>query len=227
VVPNGVDASLFPTISREQARAELGLNPIGRIILSVGSLRPSKNFEHLLRALKKIRSDPASRDISLAIVGYGHHRSQLEREISRLGLQDHVVLAGRVPHEQMVRWYRAADLFCLASGSEGWPNVIFEALACGLPVVSTPVGGVPEILISSDYGILLEDAEPSRLTAGLHDALRQALEKDWDRDRLAAYARQHTWDRVADQVIDCFRRTLNGRRSMAGRELDDGSEERP
>ena len=213
VVPNGVDVSLFPEISREQARVELGLNPIGRIILSVGSLRPSKNFKHLLRALKEIRSDPANGDVSLAIVGYGHHRPRLEREISRLGLDDQVILAGRVPHQEIYRWYRAADLFCLASGSEGWPNVIFEALACGLPVVSTPVGGVPDILVSPQYGILLEDAEPSRLTAGLSGAIRQALDRDWDRDLLAAYAREHTWDRVADEVVACFRRTLDGRAS--------------
>ena len=211
VVPNGVDVSLFPAVSREQARAELGLNPVGRIILSVGSLRPSKNFEYLLRALREIRSDQAYRDLSLAIVGYGHHRDRLKREISRLGLDDHVILAGRVPHEQMVRWYRASDLFCLASGSEGWPNVIFESLICGLPVVSTPVGGVPEILVSPRYGILLKDADPAGLTAGLREAIRQALERDWDREEMTAYARRHTWDRVADEVIASFRRTLNGR----------------
>ena len=211
VVPNGVDVSLFPEISREQARAELGLSRSGRIILSVGSLRLSKNFEHLLRALQELRSEPAYRDVSLVIVGYGHHRVRLEREISRLGLDGHVILAGRVPHEQMFRWYRAADLFCLASASEGWPNVIFEALACGLPVVSTPVGGVPEILVSSEYGILLEDADPAGLADSLHDAIRRALGRDWDRGRLAAYARRHTWDRVADEVIASFRRTLNGR----------------
>jgi glycosyltransferase involved in cell wall biosynthesis len=226
VVPNGVDASLFPEISREQARAELGLNRAGRIILSVGSLRPSKNFEHLLRALKELRSVEAYRDLSLAIVGYGHHRPHLEREIARLGLEDDVILAGRVPHEQVFRWYRAADLFCLASGSEGWPNVIFEALACGLPVVATPVGGVPEILVSSEYGIILKDAEPSRLTAGLRDGLRRALERDWDRERLAAYARRHTWDRVADEVITSFRRTLDGRTSGAHQEPDNECEER-
>ncbi len=211
VVPNGVDVSRFPEISREQARSELGLPRTGRMILSVGSLRPSKNFEYLLQALGEIRSSKAGRDVSLVIVGYGHHRGRLEREISRLDLDAHVILAGRVPHEQIYRWYRACDLFCLASSSEGWPNVIFEALACGLPVVATPVGGVPEILISSEYGIMLKDAHPSRLAAGLRDAIVTALEKDWDGDKLAAFARRHTWDEVAGGVIATFRRTLNGR----------------
>jgi teichuronic acid biosynthesis glycosyltransferase TuaC len=211
VIPNGVDADSFPAIPKDQAREELGLPREGVLLLSVGSLRRSKNFEHLLQALVDIRSSAGDRDVRLVIVGYGHHRGRLEKEIDRLHLGPYVILAGRVPHSHMYKWYHACDLFCLASSSEGWPNVIFEALACGLPVVATPVGGVPEILVSPNYGLLLEDCQTSRLSSRLRDGILEALGKDWDREKMMAYARQHTWDAVANRVQASFHRALDGR----------------
>jgi len=210
VIPNGVDAHIFRFMPKDQARRELDLPQQAHLILSVGSLRPSKGFQHLLRALQQIRMSSPGRRLELVIVGYGHYRSQLEREIDRLGLSDVIRLAGRVVHEQMFKWYSACDLFCLASSSEGWPNVLCEALACGLPVVATRVGGVPEIITSPDYGLMLDTVSEDQLAGQLQLALQEALDRSWDRQKMIAYAQGHTWEAVAGKVAAVFRQVLDG-----------------
>jgi teichuronic acid biosynthesis glycosyltransferase TuaC len=210
VIPNGVDKAKFRSVPKDQARAALGLGREGIRLLSVGSLRPSKGFQHLLRAVKKIKQDRPEMDLRLSIVGYGHFQAKLEKDIARLQLQRCVQLVGRVPHEQMPLWYCASDLFCLASATEGWPNVLFEALACGLPVVATRVGGVPEILSSEAYGLLLDGGCGPGLIEQLRQGIPRALEKNWDREKMIAYARQHTWESVAQQIDGVFRRVVNG-----------------
>ena len=211
VVPNGVDAASFPAVPRHQARQDLGLPGEEKLLLSVGSLRPSKGFQYLIEALGGIIRTHPDLNLKLYIVGYGHYRRKLERDIARLGLQETVHLVGRVPHDQMHLWYSACDLLCLASETEGWPNVLFEALACGLPVVSTGVGGVPEIIVSQEYGLLLRNERGPELVAQLQEVIPAALFRDWDRQKMIAYAGRHTWEAVARQVDEVFQQTLDGR----------------
>jgi glycosyltransferase involved in cell wall biosynthesis len=211
VVPNGVDVRQFRSMSKNEARTALGLPQRSTIVLSVGSLRPSKGFQYLLQAVKEIRSTRRDLDLRLNIVGYGQYKRKLEKEIARLELGPYVNLVGRVPHCQMHSWYCASDLFCLASSTEGWPNVLFEALACGIPVVATAVGGVPEILVSEEYGLVLNCDQGSHLVSHLRDGLLAALKKKWNREKMIAYARQNTWEAVAQRVDGIFRQVLNGR----------------
>src|SRR3546814_12112350 len=85
-------------------------------------------------------------DCRLAFVGDGPARSALARRRDEHGLGERVILAGARPHAELATWMQAADLLCLPSHSEGVPNVVLEAMSCGLPVVATPVGGIPELL---------------------------------------------------------------------------------
>ena len=101
-------------------------------------------------------------------------RRQLESLITSLRIDDKVKLVGAVPHERMHLWYNAADIFCLMSEREGLPNVLIESLACGVPAVATPVGGIPEIISSDQLG-LLTGREESKIA----DAIRAALAKTW------------------------------------------------
>jgi glycosyltransferase involved in cell wall biosynthesis len=210
VIPNGVDADQFHPVSRAAAREALGLPPAATILLSVGSLRSLKGFHHLISAVDIIRGSGKDRDadLRLYIIGSGEYRGKLEQRIARLNLQSHVRLVGQIPHGELYQWYNAADLFVLASSREGWPNVIMESLACGLPVVATPVGGIPEILHSGKYGLLLDAAGDSGLENRLAESILEALSGDWDRQELVAYARRNSWDRTAGKIDDTFRRAL-------------------
>jgi glycosyltransferase involved in cell wall biosynthesis len=114
------------------------------------------------------------------------------------GLESHVLLAGERMHEEIPRWMGAADLFCLATRSEGWANVLLEALACGRPVVSTRVGGNAEIVVGEHLGLLAPYGDRSALERTLMDA----LSRHWEPETLAAHARRHSWDVTADHVLE-------------------------
>ena len=203
VIPNGVDRCKFCPVPKEEARRRLKL-PDKKIILSAGHLTPNKGFDYLIKALKILRTDFDQKGIYLVIVGEGEFRKELEKKISFLNLGEHVRLAGAIPHEEMRDWYSAADLFCLASGQEGWPNVILESLACGTPVVATSAGGIPEIISSNGVGILAERTEED-----IARKISIALKQSWNREEIVKFAEKHTWNQVALQVYDVFKSVLN------------------
>jgi glycosyltransferase involved in cell wall biosynthesis len=205
VVPNGVDAEAFFSVPREDAQKKIKLHG-KHVILSIGRLTPNKGFDLLIKALRNLYTEVCEKDLYLAIGGEGGYRKELERLISSLGLNEYVRLVGEIPHQELYNWYSAADIFCLASEDEGWPNVVLESLACGTPVVATPVGGIPEIIRSNGIGLLTKRSEQD-----IAETISIALKKPWDRNEIAQYARQHTWDKVAQSVYDVFQSVLNSR----------------
>lgn len=196
VVPNGVDHNKFFPIPKQEARKKLGLPCDKKIILSVGGLVPRKGFDILVKALKRLTSEANGKnDLFLVIVGEGPSRSDLEKLIHSMGLDGNVHLAGNIPHHALNEWYSAADIFCLASDREGWPNVIMESLACGTPVVATNIWGIPEIVRSSDIGLLTPRHENN-----IAKTLQTALTKQWDANVIMGFAKNATWQRVALSV---------------------------
>jgi glycosyltransferase involved in cell wall biosynthesis len=202
VVPNGVDATKFYRTQKELSRSMLNL-PAGRIILSVGNLTANKGIDLLIQAFSRVASDPLGQDLSLVIVGDGSMRGQLENLIHSMRLSDKVKLVGVVAHEKLNLWYNAADLFCLVSEKEGWPNVLLEALACGVPVVATPVGGIPEVICSDDFGMLT-----NREQEKIAESIRAAFATTWRADKLSEYAGKFSWDRIARRLQEIFQAVL-------------------
>jgi glycosyltransferase involved in cell wall biosynthesis len=186
------------------------------LLVSVGHLSPRKGFHHLLRVLPGLlREFP---DLTLVIVGGmeegGPYEGQLRSLIAELDLLSKAVLAGPQPPEVVARWLNAADVFVLASAREGCPNVVWEAMACGRPVVVTRVGEV-EHMVPGHAGILCDRAEDE---AGLARALAEALRRPWDQEAIRAHAAAHTWEAVAGRVVGVWREALG----PAGRALEPG-----
>jgi glycosyltransferase involved in cell wall biosynthesis len=209
VITNGVDPKKFYPFSKEQARNKLGL-PDRKIILSVGNLTPNKGFHLIIKALRLLLDEFHEKELYLVIAGEGEYRQALEGLIRSLGLSEHVRLVGSVPHEELYLWYNAADLFCLASSREGWPNVILESLICGTPVIATSVGGIPEIIRSDEVGILVNRSE--------HDiavGISLALKKTWQFDAITREASKHTWARAGDSVVKLFESVLKARGGLS------------
>ena len=203
VIPNGVDAALFSPKDRRQAREALGLPLDRRIILSVGGLNEGKGHHRIVGLLPHLlRRHP---DLLYVIVGGERPgdtcRPKIERLVMDLRLERHVRLAGERGQEEIPRWLAAADLFCLATRSEGWANALLEALACGRPVVTTRVGGNPEIISSEALGLLVPPGDDRALA----DGILEALGRPWDTEGMVAHARRHSWDTTALQVLDEFR----------------------
>lgn len=205
VIPNGVDLAKFRPKVRSAAREACGL-PLDRpIILTVGGIYEGKGQHHVVEALARLSARRP--DAVYVMVGEDRRDGYVEglrERVARAGLGDRVRFAGRKPHDALADWYSAADVFCLATRSEGWANVLLEALACGTPVVATRVGGNAEIVPSDRYGLLVAHGD----VPALADALDRAIESRWDRAALAAYAAGHTWDAAASLVVGEFERVL-------------------
>ena len=131
----------------------------------------------------------------LVMVGDGGMKNELQALIQNAGLTDRVFLPGGVPPEQVARWICASDVLTLPSWSEGYPNVVVEAVACGRPVVATDVGGTCEIINASN-GILIAPKNVMQLRS----ALEQALGQTWDHTAIAA-AMRRSWDDVAAETL--------------------------
>jgi glycosyltransferase involved in cell wall biosynthesis len=203
VIPNGVDTEHFFPMDRAEARAALGLPADRTILLSVGGLNEGKGHHRIVEMMPALlRRLP---NLLYVIVGGeqrgSSYRPVLTRLVRELGLEQHVLVAGERGHAEIPRWLAASDLFCLATRSEGWANVLLEALACGRPVVSTRVGGNAEIVTHPGLGILAPPGDDD----AFRDAILEALARSWDPAALAAHARRHSWEVAADQVLEEFR----------------------
>jgi len=202
VIPNGFRSDLFHPRDSAECRRALNLPQDRKIILTVGNLEPIKGQKYLVEALKQIARE--RKDVLCAIVGAGKLRGSLERQIRSLGLDDHVVLAGGKPHDEIPLWMNACDLFVLPSLNEGNPTVMFEALGCGKPFVGTKVGGVPEVISSDDYGLLVEPADPGDLA----EKILVALDREWDREKILGYAERYTWENIAKEIVGVYEQVL-------------------
>jgi teichuronic acid biosynthesis glycosyltransferase TuaC len=201
VIPNGIDSTRFAPLERGEARRSLGLTDQARIVVSVGSLTPSKGHHRLLEAAGTILSRIPT--LQVFIIGEGPLRRPLQDVISRTGLAGRAHLIGARPNEELRQWFSAADVACLASDREGWPNALVESLACGTPVVATRVGGIPEIVTSPIEGILVE---PN--TDALAIALVTSLQTPRDSKLVSHRIRARTWDVVAVEVESWLEATI-------------------
>jgi glycosyltransferase involved in cell wall biosynthesis len=198
LVYHGID------LARLTQRASSGPALMGGapLILCVGRLVPKKGLNDLLAACQILHQEGIR--FRCMIVGEGPLRSSLEADIERRDLGGLVVLTGAMTHAKLIEIYRKADLFALPSrviadgDRDGIPNVIAEAMAIGVPVISTSISGIPEIIENGVTGLLVEPESPIQLAAALRDLLG-------DPELGAALARQAR-ARLA-QDFDCHETT--------------------
>jgi glycosyltransferase involved in cell wall biosynthesis len=194
LVGGGVDASAFtPDSDPRSARERLGLPPHVRLLLSVRRFEPRMGLEELLRALTMLEADPPP---VLALVGSGELGPQLERAARELRVVERVLFPGRVSDDELLDWYRAADLFVLPTVAyEGFGMATAEALAAGTPVVGTPVGATPELLRPIDPDLVATGADARSLADAIGRGLRKAGPE------LSTRCRAYASDVLAWQIV--------------------------
>lgn len=192
VIGNGVDITKFHRIGQAETRRDLGIPQDAQVLISVGTLIERKGFHRVIACFPRLLDEfPKLRYLVVGGVGpEGDMSDSLKRQVAGLGLADRVHFLGPLAPERLKAAYSAADLFVLATSYEGWANVFLEAMACGLPVVTTRVGGNAEVVSSAELGDLVEFGDET----ALGEAIGRALRKPWDRDAIVSYARGNGWD---------------------------------
>jgi glycosyltransferase involved in cell wall biosynthesis len=192
VLRNGVDLSLFHPTDRTQARAALGLT--GPTLLSVGALIPRKGHDRTIATL------PLLPDWTFLIAGEGPERDRLERLAQTLNVSARVKFLGGWPHHRLASLYSAADLSILASSREGWANVLLESMACGTPVIASPIPGNTEVIQSPQAGAIADANTP--------EAFARAI-KSWQaapppRTATRTYAEGFSWAQTTAGQLKLF-----------------------
>ncbi len=206
-IVNGFNTEVFHPRDRVAMRARLGIAGDVRLIAYVGRFVEAKGLHELLQAFEAMSN--AQPDLRLALIGDGVMRAELVERVRAGSLAGRVLMPGGLEPSDVAAWLCAADLLTLPSWSEGYPNVVVEALACGIPVVATDVGGTREI-IDAQSGLLI----PARDARALQAALERALATSWDAVAIASRMRR-SWDEVAAETLAVCENVLASRADTA------------
>lgn len=203
-IPNGIDLDRFRPVVESSRPA--------RRLVTVARLRQEKGLEVLLDAMAiLVRSHP---HLALTMVGDGPMARDLANRVTALGLDHHVTLPGHTPH--VAEALAAADLFVLPSRSEAFPNAVIEAMAMGLPIVATNVGGVPELIDHGRSGILVPPDQPEALAGAIADLLlRPVFARALGRAARETVLGRYSFDRMVHQFQNLYLDRLGHRAGAA------------
>lgn len=201
-ITNGVDTKTFFPESKIAAREKLKISADAQVLISVGSLIPLKGHHRVVEVLPDLLK--IFPNLQFLIVGgatrYDDANGLVETAVNQLGLHNHVRVCGRVNPEDL-RWYlSAADVFTLATQNEGWPNALMEALACGLPIVTTDVGGNAEIVHNQHMGHVVPYWDKQAFIA----AVTRQLQNNSGRDIRLSWVQERSWANAANHVVNVW-----------------------
>jgi len=207
VIPNGINLNNFDVpYSKEECRKMFGLTSEDKIILFLGTLGPHKGPDVLLKAMPKIIKE--IRDVKLAFAGAGPLKEELIRQSKKLGIERNAIFAGFVEESSKPFYYRAADIFCFPSvmKHEIFGIVNLEAMACGIPIVASKIGGVPDVVKDGENGLLVPPGDSDALA----EAIIYLLENEEVRESLGKNGRKkvdnYSWERIAAETEKLYER---------------------
>lgn len=219
IIPCGTDTDNFRLTSKAEARAKLKLGSQEKVILYVGRFDPRKGIETLVRACARLKEPVKAQDIKnlkLIIVGGssanmpdGDERKRIENIVGELGMQESTEFAGRIGHDILPLYYTAADVCVIPSHYEPFGLVAIEAMACGVPVVASNVGGLKFTIIPEETGLLVEPKDVEAFANGIHRILFDDLWVRKMRKQASANVNQRfSWTGVTIQLSELYRRVL-------------------
>ncbi len=199
IIPNGVDMPQL-AVTKDEARRTLGIP--GNIILSAGRLVPWKGFRMLIKLMPQLAQ--VNQFFRLVIVGEGPDTPQLRAAIRTLGLERKVFLVGRKSRDELALLYAAADMFVLNTGYEGFSHHLIEAMAAGVPVITTTAGGNPEVIIQGQNGFMVRYNDEFNLLEAI-----KALWKNTDlREQMIVEGKRTAAQYTADRMYHATMRLL-------------------
>ena len=204
LTPYGIDVSKFKRGAPEKALVKKYKLEGKPVLISVCRLSRRKGLEYLLRAMPDL-------DAKLLIIGDGVERNTLKKLTRELGIENKVTFIGAIPNDQLFKYYNLADIFVLPSLHEGMGIVFLEAMASGLPVITTNIGGMVDFVMDGKTGLLVEPKNPKQLEAAIKKLLRdKRLRERIAKDGEKLVRSDYTWEEAAKRYLRAFGRTING-----------------
>jgi glycosyltransferase involved in cell wall biosynthesis len=211
VIHNGVDVDKFkPATDKLKAKAELGFNPEDKAILSVGRLYARKGLFTLIESMALVTREFKNAKFIIAGKGLSNEMKKLVSYAAKLGVEDNIVFTGYFPDKKLPKLYQAADIFAFSTFYENFPFAVLEALSTGLPVVTTNVGGIPEMIADGKNGFLVEPFNSRELA----DRILYYLEHPAAASEMALLARktienQFDWRLIVKKVVKVYDEALS------------------
>lgn len=211
VIHNGVDVDKFkPATDKLKAKTELGFNPEDKAILSVGRLYARKGLFTLIESMALVTRKFKNAKFIIAGKGLSNEMKKLVSYATKLGVKDNIVFTGYFPDRKLPRLYQAADIFAFSTFYENLPFAVLEAMSTGLPVVTTNVGGIPEMIESGRNGFLVQPFNSKELSA----RILYLLEHPTDASEVGFLARKtilerFDWRLIVQKVLSVYEEALN------------------
>ncbi len=202
VIPNGLELQPTDDDARAQLRAKEGLPDDALIFVTAGRLERNKAVDDLLRAFARLSTEVPQG--CLIVLGLGSELAALTALAERLGVAERVIFLGQVADVAEV--LAGADVFVFASLYEGLPNAVLEAMSAGLPVVTTAVGGIPEVVSDGETGLVVPTRRPEELAERM---LRLARDVDLRR-RLGRAARERVGEFTMERMVRSYEELYDG-----------------
>jgi len=206
VVGNGVDVERFYPVSKEVARQQVRIPQEAKVLITIGGLVERKGFHRVIEVMPSLMEKHPN--LHYLIVGgasaEGDWSEKLKSMVVDAGLQSRVHFLGTMSPDKINIPLSAADVFVLSTRNEGWANVILEAMACGLPVVASDVGGNAEVVANKHIGTIVPFGDRDTLC----DELGLALSRKWDHEAIIDYAKANSWNKRVDLLVSVFNTVL-------------------
>ncbi|MFC1798839.1 glycosyltransferase family 4 protein [Thermodesulfobacteriota bacterium] len=201
IVPNGIDTRMFYPIENIERKKY-------RVVVTNSADTPLKGLRYLLLAVERISK---KRPVELVVIGSPRKNGDIRKLIGKLGIGRHVTFTGRIPHEELVMHYARAAVAVIPSLYEGFGLPAGEAMACGIPVISTTGGALPEVL--GNAGLLVPPADASALTDAIHRVFdNPQLAYDLGQSGYRRVQAHFTWKRAAEKTVDAYREAIRDHR---------------
>ena len=202
LIPIGINTDLFKPINKQKMREFYGFSNNEKIILYVGRMEKEKGLDILLKSLKKLENEIAN--LKLVLVGDGRERKKLENLSRDLKLKN-VMFMNSLEHDKIPEIMNCADVFVLCSLYEGMPTVVLEALACGVPVVSTDVGDVYKVVKDGVTGYIVKKRTEEEVKNKLMDVLR---EDKISKENCISSVQEYSWNEISKKIVSVYYEVL-------------------
>lgn len=195
VIPNGVDLKRFKGLERKPHQ--------GFIIMTIARLEKVKGIEYLIRAFTRpgLLGRPG---LTLLIIGDGSERKNLEDLAKKLELEEKVKFLGEIPNEKVPEYLAMADCFVLPSLKEGFGIAVLEAMAAGLPVVASKVGGILDIVEDGKTGLLVEPGNPEEIAQAINKIYQNSALREQLINNAMAVLKYYDWENISERVFKIY-----------------------